>query len=87
MGTRNGVIYGNEMTDDDHSDLLKALNDHRGPVLLSGYANELYEDLLSEWQRKERQSSGAADNLLAARHIADGYKMFREESESLQSRN
>ncbi|MFF2529504.1 DNA adenine methylase [Brevibacillus sp. NPDC058079] len=42
LGTRNGEIYGNEMTDDDHSDLLKALNDHPGSVLLSGYANELY---------------------------------------------
>ncbi|BAH44540.1 putative methyltransferase [Brevibacillus brevis NBRC 100599] len=55
LGTRNGEIYESEMTDRDHSDLLQTLKDHPGPVLLSGYANELYDDLLSDWQREERQ--------------------------------
>ncbi|UED73248.1 DNA adenine methylase [Brevibacillus sp. DP1.3A] len=55
LGTRNGEIYWNEMTDDDHCDLLKVLNDHPGPVLLSGYANDLYIDMLSNWQCEERQ--------------------------------
>ncbi|WP_170973189.1 DNA adenine methylase [Paenibacillus polymyxa] len=52
MGTRNGDIYRNEMTDDDHSELLNALKDHSGPVLIFGYSNELYDDMLSDWQRE-----------------------------------
>ncbi|WP_238791649.1 hypothetical protein [Paenibacillus sp. EKM207P] len=52
MGTRNGDIYRNEMTDDDHSVLLNALKDHSGPVLIFGYSNELYDDMLSDWQRE-----------------------------------
>ncbi|QHZ50685.1 DNA adenine methylase [Paenibacillus larvae] len=55
LGTRNGTIYENEMTDENHSELLDALNDHPGPVLLSGYDNPLYSNLLDGWQREERQ--------------------------------
>ncbi|QDS35024.1 hypothetical protein [Brevibacillus brevis] len=50
-----GQLSRNEMTDDDHCDLLKVLNDHPGPVLLSGYANDVYIDMLSNCQCEERQ--------------------------------
>lgn len=52
--TRNGSIYKNEMTDEDHEELLSVLVDHPGPVLLSGYDNPLYKSLLIEWQREEK---------------------------------
>lgn len=43
--------YANEMTDQDHKQLLGALKAHRGPVLLSGYASELYDSSLATWRR------------------------------------
>lgn len=54
LETRNGVIYQNEMTDQDHIELLEALNGHPGPALISGYANKFYEDKLKNWTREER---------------------------------
>ncbi|RED54777.1 DNA adenine methylase [Cohnella lupini] len=53
--TRNGSIYTNEMTDNDHLELLKAMDDHPGPAFLSGYANAMYDDRLQHWRREERQ--------------------------------
>lgn len=55
LATRNGALYEDEMTDDDHIKLLNALIDHPGPVLLSGYENSLYNDILDGWTRHERQ--------------------------------
>jgi len=54
--TRSGDIYRHEMTDQDHMDLLDALDAHPGPVLLSGYANKLYEERLRHWHRETRKS-------------------------------
>ena len=49
---RTQTMYSNdEMTDDDHKVLLKALLDHPGPVVISGYANDLYDDTLMTWDR------------------------------------
>lgn len=55
LDTRNGEIYGNEMTDADHVELLAALKRHKGPVLLSGYANHLYQEILSDWDYADHQ--------------------------------
>ncbi len=49
--TRTQKMYEHEMTAADHAKLLGALNDHPGPVVLSGYASALYDDSLSEWDR------------------------------------
>ncbi len=43
--------YANEMSDDEHVKLLKALLIHKGPVLLSGYDNILYRSYLKDWDR------------------------------------
>lgn len=56
LGTRHGKQYRCEMSDSDHNDLLDVLLAHRGPVLLSGYDNDLYSDRLSGWYREERTS-------------------------------
>lgn len=56
LSTRHGRMYANEMTDADHIELLEALEHHPGPVLLSGYACELYDSRLLHWERKTRQS-------------------------------
>ncbi len=41
--------YANDFTDQQHEDLLNALLQHKGPVLVSGYMSDLYADALSEW--------------------------------------
>lgn len=42
--------YRHEMTDDDHIELLDVLARLQGMVVLSGYATDLYADLLTGWQ-------------------------------------
>ena len=54
LDTRGGrKLYEDEMTDADHVALLDALEQHSGPVVLSGYANHLYDERLKHWQRVE----------------------------------
>jgi DNA adenine methylase len=45
-------MYKNEMTDADHLELLDALDNHPGPVLLSGYECDLYNKRLKHWEKK-----------------------------------
>ncbi|MDT3416152.1 DNA adenine methylase [Brevibacillus aydinogluensis] len=54
METRHGRMYRHEMTDDDHLELLDALDAHPGPVLLSGYAHPLYDERLKHWHRETK---------------------------------
>jgi DNA adenine methylase len=42
--------YRHEMSNEDHEDLLKKLNELRGMVVVTGYESELYNDLLSGWK-------------------------------------
>ena len=44
--------YQHEMTDEDHEELLSVLKSHQGPVLISGYASELYDSELNRWHRE-----------------------------------
>ncbi|MBU5677754.1 DNA adenine methylase [Alkaliphilus sp. MSJ-5] len=54
LSTRKQRYYNVEMTEEqEHEELIKALKGHSGPVLLSGYNSELYNDLLEGWGRKE----------------------------------
>ncbi|SCM82390.1 conserved hypothetical protein [uncultured Sporomusa sp.] len=57
LSTRRGRMYANEMTDTDHIELLETLELHPGPVLLSGYACELYDSRLQHWERRTRQTT------------------------------
>lgn len=53
LSTRRGKkIYRCEMLDDEHAELLDALDQHPGPVLLSGYDNDLYVKRLKHWARQ-----------------------------------
>ncbi|MCI8887956.1 MAG: DNA adenine methylase [Hungatella sp.] len=56
LSTRHGKQYRCEMSDQDHEELLDALLDHKGPVLISGYDNPLYQDRLRHWHREEAVS-------------------------------
>jgi DNA adenine methylase len=50
---RTQKTYANEMDDADHLRLLKAIRNHPGPVVVSSYANEMYDEFLNSWQRVE----------------------------------
>ena len=49
----NRKQYRHELSDQDHVELLDVLKAHKGPVLLSGYDSELYNEALRGWLRDE----------------------------------
>lgn len=51
LSTRARKYYKLEMSDDEHVALLNALDVHRGPVVLSGYAHPMYDTRLAHWRR------------------------------------
>lgn len=56
LKTRGGKQYRHEMTEQDHVDLLDALKQHKGSVILSGYPSEMYDRELTGWSRITRKS-------------------------------
>lgn len=59
-GTRKNYLYRYEMEDKDHIELLKVLVEHPGKVLLSGYDNELYNDMLPGWRKTQKKTQAEA---------------------------
>ena len=51
LSTRGAKQYSHEMNEQDHAQLLDALKQHRGSVILSGYPSEMYDRELSGWSR------------------------------------
>lgn len=56
LETRSGEQYRHEMTEQDHLDLLEALKQHKGSVILSGYPSEMYDGELRGWSVIHRKS-------------------------------
>lgn len=56
LNTRGGKQYRYEMTEQDHLDLLDALKQHKGTVILSGYPSEMYDRELVGWNQIHRKS-------------------------------
>lgn len=57
LSTRNRKQYRHELTDQDHMDyLLDVLKAHKGPVVLSGYDSNLYNESLKGRHRDETGS-------------------------------
>ncbi len=50
--TRKKRIYKHEMTEEDHKDMLNCILKHPGPVMISGYDNQIYRDTLNGWIRQ-----------------------------------
>jgi DNA adenine methylase len=48
--------YNHEMTDGDHGELLETACHLKGMVILCGYPTDLYEDMLGDWHRVERNA-------------------------------
>lgn len=53
LSTKQGKQYKWEMDEEEHDQLLDVLLAHKGPVLLSGYDNSLYNARLKNWRREE----------------------------------
>ncbi len=52
LGERKGGLYRYEMDKPfEHENLLSVLSAHPGPVMLSGYDNDLYNDFLKHWAK------------------------------------
>lgn len=51
METRGRKYYSHEMNNQDHIELLEALQAHKGIIVLSGYDHPLYEEMLASWSR------------------------------------
>lgn len=57
LSTRTRKQYVVEMEDElSHAALCAALREHLGPVILSGYDNELYDRLLPGWVKRHRKT-------------------------------
>ena len=49
--TRTAKLYAHETDASHHAALLDLLRRHCGPVVLSGYASQMYDDALTGWER------------------------------------
>jgi DNA adenine methylase len=75
--TRHSWKFPNEMTDQDHLDLVDLLLGLEGTCLLSGYRNAIYEPLeLSGWKREEFDVSCSSARITKAR--APGQRARRQ---------
>lgn len=48
--------YNFEMTDEQHIDLISELRKLKGSVILSGYENKIYAELLSDWEKVSKDT-------------------------------
>ncbi len=55
--TLHGDQYKHEMTDSDHKEFLAAINEHTGMAVISGYDNELYREILKDWDMVQMKTT------------------------------
>lgn len=54
--TRKNYLYKYEMSDKEHKELLQILVNHPGKVLLSGYDNKMYNEILCGWKKVQKKT-------------------------------
>lgn len=54
---RKKNMYAVEMSDEQHIELLNVLKSSKSKIVLSGYDNKLYNDLLSDWFTDEKTTT------------------------------
>ena len=54
--------YRHEMTDDQHEQLLEKLLQVKGKVILSGYDHDMYNDLLTGWDKQTFDARAASNS-------------------------
>lgn len=52
LSTRKEHLYRYDMTDEQHIELLQTLKKHKGKVLVSGYDNDMYNNVLNGWHKE-----------------------------------
>ncbi|MDD2619687.1 MAG: DNA adenine methylase, partial [Syntrophomonadaceae bacterium] len=57
LSTRSKRIYACEMKDAYHIELLQLLLKHPGPVIISGYMNDIYAETLKDWHIQQRMAN------------------------------
>lgn len=64
LGTRCGKQkqYKHEMSDDEHEEMLQKALISKAKIMISGYASEMYDDMLAGWRRKEFRSHAEMGN-------------------------
>lgn len=60
LSTRTKRHYAHEMTDGQHEILLNALMEHKGYAMISGYNNDMYNDILQGWTRISKMATTEA---------------------------
>jgi DNA adenine methylase len=58
----NSRAYHTEMTDDDHTRLLRRVQRLQGMVMISGYRTSLYETMLADWQMVTKKTRDDNNN-------------------------
>lgn len=53
LSTRTAKQYKHEMTDQDHVELLELISKFPGKVIISGYENDLYNNMLEGWHKEK----------------------------------
>ena len=56
-------MYENEMTNADHIQFLETITKIKGKAIISGYDSELYNDYLSNWNKREIETISCNANL------------------------
>jgi len=56
LSARHGKQYRCELEEEGHEEILDTVLQHKGPVLISGYDNPLYNSKLKDWYREETTS-------------------------------
>jgi DNA adenine methylase len=64
-------VYGHEMSDADHRQLLDVLLNVKGRVILSGYAVPLYDRVLASWNRRELDLANHASGAKKKRRMME----------------
>ena len=54
-GIRKSHLYKQEMTEEQHVELLKEIKEHPARIMISGYENDLYNSMLSGWEKKQKR--------------------------------
>lgn len=62
LSTRSGKMYKHEMSEEDHVELIKTLLNHKGSVILSGYDNDIYNELLKGWKKESVKTTAEQEH-------------------------
>ena len=63
LETRSNKYYNNEITELEHIELLKTINESKSKIILSGYDSELYKQYLKEWYKYEVESRTESNDI------------------------